>query len=105
MFVIKRSEMRSKNGAEDCRLHGSRSRRLLLVVAAVGLLGRLAVAIHSGLSIPPPRGSDASEYDSYAWNLAQNMDTAGSVLTCPRHTQAAKSIWTRGHRPFSKLGT
>ena len=77
MFVIKRSAMRSKNGAEDCRLHGSGSRRLLLVLAAVGLLGRLAVAFHSGLSTPPPSGSDASEYDSYAWNLAQGQGYRG----------------------------
>jgi hypothetical protein len=46
-------------------------RLVLIVLVFGGLLGRLAVAIHFGLNAPPEPGSDAAEYDSYAWNMAQ----------------------------------
>jgi 4-amino-4-deoxy-L-arabinose transferase-like glycosyltransferase len=48
-----------------------------LVLVAVGLLFRLVVAAHGGLSTPPIRGADAAEYDSYAWNLAQGYGYRG----------------------------
>jgi 4-amino-4-deoxy-L-arabinose transferase-like glycosyltransferase len=55
-----------------------RSQTLLLVLMmVVGLSGRLAVAIHSGLAMPPIGGSDAAEYDSYALNLAQGRGYRG----------------------------
>ena len=69
--------MQFKSVAKSSSLHRSSSRTLLLTLVAVGLLGRLAVAIYSGLSMPPPRGSDSSEYDSYAWNLAQGRGYRG----------------------------
>jgi 4-amino-4-deoxy-L-arabinose transferase-like glycosyltransferase len=69
--------MQSKDGAKGSGWRRPYSRTLLLVVVAVGLLGRLAVAIHGGLSMPPPSGSDSTEYDSYAWNLAQGRGYRG----------------------------
>jgi 4-amino-4-deoxy-L-arabinose transferase-like glycosyltransferase len=54
-----------------------RSRTLLLVLVVVGLFARIAVALHSGLEKPPIGGSDAAEYDSYAWNLTQGRGYSG----------------------------
>jgi hypothetical protein len=69
--------MESQDSAKGGGWFGSYSRILLLILVAVGLLGRLAVAIQSGLRMPPAGGSDAAEYDSYAWNLAQGQGYSG----------------------------
>jgi 4-amino-4-deoxy-L-arabinose transferase-like glycosyltransferase len=69
--------MYSMNCAKGSDWYGPYSRKLLLVCVAVGLMGRLAVAIHGGLAMPPAGGSDAAEYDSYAWNLAQGHGFCG----------------------------
>jgi 4-amino-4-deoxy-L-arabinose transferase-like glycosyltransferase len=69
--------MQSKDGAKGSGWRRPYSRTLLLVVVVVGLLGRLTVAIHSGLGTPPTGGSDPAEYDSYAWNLAQGHGYRG----------------------------
>ncbi len=50
---------------------------LLVVLIAVGLAARLGVAIKIGLNTAPRGGSDASEFDSYAWNLAQGNGFRG----------------------------
>jgi 4-amino-4-deoxy-L-arabinose transferase-like glycosyltransferase len=71
------SRMQRKNRAKGSGWPGPNSRTLVLVLVAVGLLGRLAVAIHAGLAMPPASGSDAAEYDSYAWNLAQGHGYRG----------------------------
>jgi 4-amino-4-deoxy-L-arabinose transferase-like glycosyltransferase len=47
------------------------------VLLIVGLASRIAITIHGGLATPPVPGSDASEYDSYAWNLAQGRGFSG----------------------------
>jgi len=44
---------------------------------AVGLSACIALAAHNGLAGPPVPGSDASEYDSYAWSLAQGRGFRG----------------------------
>lgn len=51
--------------------------RVLLVLMVMGLAFRIALSIHGGLATPPVPGSDASEYDSYAWNLAQGHGYSG----------------------------
>jgi 4-amino-4-deoxy-L-arabinose transferase-like glycosyltransferase len=64
---------------------GSRSRvplsrrqlSLLILFAIVGLAVRIAVTGHQGWAKPPVAGSDASEYDRYAWNLAQGRGLSG----------------------------
>jgi len=43
----------------------------------VGFSSRIAITIHEGLVTPPATGSDASEYDDYAWNLAQGRGYSG----------------------------
>jgi 4-amino-4-deoxy-L-arabinose transferase-like glycosyltransferase len=53
------------------------SSRLLPVLMVLGLALRMAITIHGGLDTPPVFGSDASEYDSYAWNLAQGHGFSG----------------------------
>jgi hypothetical protein len=45
--------------------------RILIVLMAAGLLASVSVCVYKGLERPPDAGSDGSEYDSYAWNLAQ----------------------------------
>jgi 4-amino-4-deoxy-L-arabinose transferase-like glycosyltransferase len=55
----------------------SSTRVLLFLLVFVGLLLRLAMAIHLGLNAPPKPGSDAAEYDSYAWNLVQGHGYRG----------------------------
>ena len=57
--------------------HNANVRVLLLILLMAGLLARLFVAIHVGLNMPSPPGSDAHEYDSYAWNLAQGHGYRG----------------------------
>ena len=51
--------------------------RVLLVLMVMGLSLRIATSMHGGLAAPPAPGSDASEYDSYAWNLAQGRGFSG----------------------------
>jgi len=51
--------------------------RILLLLMAVGLSARIAFAVHNSLAKPPEPGSDASEYDSYAWSLAQGRGFRG----------------------------
>ena len=51
--------------------------RVLLVLMVMGLSLRIAVSMRGGLAAPPVPGSDASEYDSYAWNLAQGRGFSG----------------------------
>ena len=53
------------------------STRILLVLMVLGLAFRMAVTIHEGWATPPVPGSDSSEYDSYAWNLAQGHGYSG----------------------------
>jgi 4-amino-4-deoxy-L-arabinose transferase-like glycosyltransferase len=55
------------------RLHS----RTLLALMIVGLAARIAISIHGGLATPPVPDSDSSEYDSYAWNLAQGHGYSG----------------------------
>jgi 4-amino-4-deoxy-L-arabinose transferase-like glycosyltransferase len=55
----------------------SSPRMFLVALVCVGFFVRFAVAIHIGLSAPPKPGSDAAEYDSYAWNLAQGRGYRG----------------------------
>src|SRR5579863_9254397 len=59
---------------------GPMSRRYLLLLiffVVVGLAVRVAVTSRSGWSKAPAHGSDASEYDEYAWNLAQGRGFSG----------------------------
>jgi 4-amino-4-deoxy-L-arabinose transferase-like glycosyltransferase len=56
-----------------CGLH----LRLLLAILVVGLASRVAITIHGGWAAPPVPGSDASEYDGYAWNLVQGHGFSG----------------------------
>jgi 4-amino-4-deoxy-L-arabinose transferase-like glycosyltransferase len=51
--------------------------RVLLVLLVVGLASRIAITNRGGWSTPLVPGSDASEYDSYAWNLAQGHGYSG----------------------------
>jgi len=51
--------------------------RILLVILVIGLASRVAVTIHGGWATPPVPGSDASEYDEYAWNLIQGRGYSG----------------------------
>ena len=68
--------MRNDNTTEDSPVQRCPSRVVLLLMA-VGLAARIAIAIHGGVATPPMSGSDASEYDSYAWNLAQGRGYRG----------------------------
>jgi 4-amino-4-deoxy-L-arabinose transferase-like glycosyltransferase len=51
--------------------------RVLVVFMIVGFAARIASGVHVGLATPPVPGTDASEYDSYAWNLAQGRGYSG----------------------------
>ena len=51
--------------------------RLLLAFVVIGFTARIAVTVHAGIATPPIPGSDASEHDSYAWNLAQGRGYRG----------------------------
>src|SRR5580704_10986421 len=44
---------------------------------AAGLLASVSVSVYEGLERPPEAGSDAYEYDSYAWNLAHGRGYRG----------------------------
>ena len=72
------------NGGNDMQSHdpGARSApwlrsRVLPALVVLGFLLRLAISMHEGLAKPPVPGSDGSEYDSYAWNLAQGREYSG----------------------------
>jgi hypothetical protein len=64
---------------QDCMKGSDRyvscSLTLLNVLLVVGLLARVALAIHGELRMPG--GADAAEYGSYAWNLAQGHGYCG----------------------------
>ena len=49
----------------------------LLLLLFIGLGSRIALNAHEGWSIPPVPGTDASEYDMYAWSLAQGLGYSG----------------------------
>jgi len=51
--------------------------RILLAFIAIGLAARIGITMHAGIATPPEPGSDASEHDSYAWNLAQGRGYSG----------------------------
>lgn len=55
-----------------------RSTSLILVLLLfIGTIARVAVDAHEGWSTPPVAGTDAGEYDNYAWNLAQGLGYSG----------------------------
>lgn len=89
--------------------------RILLAFMALGLAARIAVTVHAGIATPPIPGSDASEHDSYAWNLAQGhgyrgvspdvKSPTGDLLDHPSAYRApgasffwAGIYWLFGHR-------
>lgn len=47
------------------------------IVALVGLAARVGLVAYQGLSVAPVPGTDASEYDAYAWNLTQGNGYRG----------------------------
>jgi 4-amino-4-deoxy-L-arabinose transferase-like glycosyltransferase len=51
--------------------------RILLVLVTIGLVSRIGITAYGGLGTPPESGSDAAEYDSYAWNLTQGRGYSG----------------------------
>ena len=51
--------------------------RLPWLIVTVALVLRLGYAGSQGLSRPTPLGSDETEYDTYAWNLAQGQGYRG----------------------------
>jgi 4-amino-4-deoxy-L-arabinose transferase-like glycosyltransferase len=71
-----RNEIRPNKDAWGRDLRWSCS-RVLLVLMVMGLAFRIAITILGGLATPPRPGSDSSEYDSYAWNLAQGRGYSG----------------------------
>jgi 4-amino-4-deoxy-L-arabinose transferase-like glycosyltransferase len=108
------NEIRSNNDFRNRNLPGL-SLRVLFVLLVVGLAARIAITNHGGWATPPVPGSDASEYDSYAWNLAQGHGYSGispDVKTPDgqllEHTTAYRSpgtsvlwaglYWSCGHR-------
>jgi 4-amino-4-deoxy-L-arabinose transferase-like glycosyltransferase len=69
-------EVKSNNGVGRHKLQTWYS-RILIVLMIMGLALRIAIGVHGGLAAPPVAGSDSSEYDSYAWNLAQGKGYSG----------------------------
>ncbi len=58
----------------------TRGRRLWWTLAVLVVLGstlRAGLAMRLGLNTPPEPGSDAKEYDTYAWNVAQGRGYRG----------------------------
>ncbi len=51
--------------------------RLAILIALMGFVLRIALATWIGLSMPPEPGSDAVEYDTYAWNIVQGNGYRG----------------------------
>jgi 4-amino-4-deoxy-L-arabinose transferase-like glycosyltransferase len=89
--------------------------RILLIFIAIGLTARIAITVYLGIATPPIPGSDASEHDSYAWNLAQGhgyrgvspdvKSPTGELLDHPSAYRApgasifwAGIYWIFGHR-------
>jgi 4-amino-4-deoxy-L-arabinose transferase-like glycosyltransferase len=70
------NEIRSNNDVRKRSLQRL-SFRVLLVLLVVGLAARIVITNHEGWAMPPVNGSDSSEYDSYAWNLAQGHGYSG----------------------------
>ena len=68
--------IRSNNDDRSSKLQ-QLSLRVLLILLVVGLAARIAITNLNGWVTPPAPGSDASEYDSYAWNLAQGHGYSG----------------------------
>lgn len=64
------------------------SRQWLWILVGFGFVLRLAFALKSGINAPPT--SDAIEFDSYAWNLAQGHGYRGisADVTDPNHLTA-----------------
>jgi len=69
-------EAQSKNDPRNRNLPRL-SLRILIVLLVVGLVARIAITNHAGWSTAPAPGSDSSEFDSYAWNLAQGHGYSG----------------------------
>jgi len=69
-------EAPSNNNPRSCNLPRL-SLRILIVLLVVGLAARIAITNHAGWSTAPAPGSDSSEFDSYAWNLAQGHGYSG----------------------------
>ncbi len=72
--------LHDRSGFDGGAKRGPLSRRYLLLLiffVVVGMAARVAVTSRSGWSKAPARGSDASEYDEYAWNLAQGRGFSG----------------------------
>ncbi|MBO0699448.1 MAG: glycosyltransferase family 39 protein [Zavarzinella sp.] len=71
---------------------GPARRRALLVagIVLVGLVARVGAAAWLGLNKAPEPGSDQSEYDAYAWNLAQGNGYRGPSpdVADPNHLTA-----------------
>ncbi|MGD0730456.1 MAG: glycosyltransferase family 39 protein [Terracidiphilus sp.] len=73
------------NSGNEERFHNeARSRssigwhfRVLLALLLLGLAARVAITNHVGWSTAPREGSDAWEFDSYAWNIAQGHGYSG----------------------------
>lgn len=88
------------------------TRTWLAIIVAVGLLLRLGLAVKMGLSSKPRPGSDESEYDSYAWNLAQGRgyrgispdvkDAQGNLIDHPTAYRAPATavLWAGLYRIF-----
>jgi 4-amino-4-deoxy-L-arabinose transferase-like glycosyltransferase len=57
--------------------HFARTRWLLLLLVCLGFVLRLGLALVLGINDPPEPGSDAQEYDTYAWNVAQGRGYRG----------------------------
>src|SRR5262249_16142769 len=55
----------------------SRLRLVLPAVIGIGVGARIGLAIAHGLSAAPEANSDADEYDTYAWNLAEGNGYRG----------------------------
>src|SRR5436190_13112540 len=69
--------LRMRSSDEPRKGNTSASSRILLAFIAIGLAARIATTVHAGIAAPPEPGSDASEHDSYAWNIAQGHGYSG----------------------------
>jgi 4-amino-4-deoxy-L-arabinose transferase-like glycosyltransferase len=61
----------------NARWSGAPLRSRLFVLFLAALVLRVAIACYAGLNAPPQSGSDAEEYDRYAWNVAQGRGYRG----------------------------
>jgi 4-amino-4-deoxy-L-arabinose transferase-like glycosyltransferase len=69
-------ETQPKDDRKSRNLHRL-SLRVLLALLVIGLAARIAITNHGGWSTPLVSGSDSSEYDTCAWNLAQGHGYSG----------------------------